>query len=83
MDNLTTSWGDFLQNAAGQVLDTGLSVYKSNNMPMVSIDPSTGAPYLDGQSRQPSVMPVALQGGGVSPVLLLVGVAVVALLVLR
>lgn len=75
MDNVTTSWGDFLQNAAGQVLGTGLKVYQAKNTPMVSIDPFTGQPYVDGNTNRPPVAPVQ-SIGGIPPMLLLIGAAV-------
>lgn len=82
MGNTTTSWADFLQNAAGSVLGTGLDVYKAKNTQMASFDPSTGLPYVDGQSYRPQGNQVA--GGGMSStVMLLIGAAVVALLVLK
>lgn len=81
-DTSGNSWSDFLQNAAGQVLGTGLQVYKAKNVP-ASIDPNTNRPYVDGQAI---AYPVNSGGGngGMSPMVLLIGAAVVvAVLVLK
>lgn len=80
MGETTTSWSDFLQNSAGQILGTGLAVYKSQNVP-ASIDPQTGRQYIDGQSYAQDQNNA---GGGISPMVLLLGAAViVAVLVMK
>lgn len=67
------NWADFIQQAAGQYVDTRLEVYKLEKTP-VAYDAATDSRYVEGQAITSKSI------AGVSPTVLIVGGAAVLLL---